>query len=121
MVRKRACSAGSSRKTPVNWVVTVDGALLLHAAHGHAHVLGLDDHGDAARLQGLVDGADDLGRHGLLRLQAAGEDVDHAGELGQADHAFGRVVADVALPTKGTMWCSQWEWNGMSRTTTMSS
>src|SRR5688572_17546016 len=41
------------------------GALLLDAAHGHAHVLGFDDDRDAARLQHIIDGADDLGRHAL--------------------------------------------------------
>ena len=49
------------------------GALLLHAAHRHAQMLGLEHHGDAARLQDLVDRLGDLRRHGLLGLQAAGK------------------------------------------------
>src|SRR5690606_8356652 len=35
------------------------GALLADTAHGHAHVLGFDQHGDAARLQHLLDGRSD--------------------------------------------------------------
>ena len=47
--------------------------------------------------QRLVDGVGDLRRQALLRLQAAGEDVDDAGELRQPDDALRRVVGDVRL------------------------
>ena len=95
---KRICSAGSSRKAPVNCVVTVLAPCALHAAQRHALMLGLDHHGDAARLQRLVDCGDDVAGQPLLRLQAAGEDLDDAGELRQADDlVVGRVVGDVRL------------------------
>ena len=62
-------------------------ALLAHAAHRHAGVLGLEHHRDSARLERLLDRFDDLGRQRLLRLQAAGEGVDDPRELRQADDA----------------------------------
>jgi hypothetical protein len=76
-VKKRTCSLGSSRNTPVKCVVKVGGAGFPDAAHGHAQVLGLDHHGDPAGLEALVDRLGDLRRHGLLRLQPQGEHVHH--------------------------------------------
>ena len=70
-------------------------ARLAHAARRHALVLGLDQHGHAARAQRRLDGIGDLGRHGLLRLQALGEDLHHAGDLGDADDAAVGQVGDV--------------------------
>src|SRR5438445_785639 len=68
---------------------------LVHAARGHALVRRLDDHGDAARLQDLLQRVGDLGRELLLDLQAIGIGVDHAGELADADHAPVGQVADM--------------------------
>src|SRR5262249_35395109 len=48
----------------------------LHTAQRHARVLGLEHHRHPARLQNLVDRGDDLRIEMLLRLQAAGIDVD---------------------------------------------
>ena len=70
-------------------------AMLAHTAHRHALVLGFDQDCDAARRQNRLDGAGDLCRQLLLRLQAAGEDLDDAGELRQADHAVARQVGDM--------------------------
>ena len=46
-------------------------------------------------LSAALDGVGDLRRHGLLRLQALGEDLDHAGDLGDADDAPVGQVGDV--------------------------
>ena len=70
---------------------------LLHAAHRHAGVLGLDHHGDAARLQDLVDRGRDLRGQVLLRLQAPRVDVDQPRDLGQADDAPDRHIGDMRL------------------------
>ena len=59
------------------------GARLLHAPHRHAQVLGLDHHQDPPGVEGLLDGVGDLGGHPLLDLQALGEAVDQAGQLGE--------------------------------------
>ena len=57
---------------------------LADAAHGHAQVLALDDHDDAARLQDPHQGVGDLGGEPLLHLRALGVDVDQPGELATA-------------------------------------
>src|SRR5215469_6647627 len=81
---------------PGRWVVAEEtsyrrghgeGAGLLDAAHGHAQVLRLDDDEDAPGGEDGLDRVGDLGRHALLDLEAAGEAVDEAGELGQAGDA----------------------------------
>src|SRR6266545_2317811 len=51
-------------------------ARLLDAAQGHAGVLGLEHHRDAARFQHLVDRRDHLRIEMLLRLQTPGINVD---------------------------------------------
>ena len=47
-----------------------DAALLLYAAHHHAHVPGFDDDGDAEGVEGLVDRLEDLIGQPLLYLEA---------------------------------------------------
>ena len=42
-------------------------------------MLGLNHHGDAARLKNLINRVGDLGCEMLLRLQAVCEDIDDAG------------------------------------------
>src|SRR5215212_1306162 len=69
---------------------------LPHPARRHALMLGLDQHGNAARPQRAFDGIGDLGGHGLLRLQALGEDLDHARNLGDADDAAAGQVGHVS-------------------------
>jgi hypothetical protein len=56
-------------------------ARLADAANRHAGVLGLDQHGDAVRLEHVLDGRRHLRGELLLGLQPARIDVDHAGEL----------------------------------------
>src|SRR5208337_2168287 len=70
------------------------GAALVDAAADHAMVRRLDDHGDPARVQHLLDGVGNLRRQALLDLQAFGEDLDHAGELRDPDDPAVRKVAD---------------------------
>ena len=70
-------------------------ARLLDAAQRHAHVLGLDHDADALRLELALEPARDLRGQPLLDLQRAGEELDHAGELRQADDPLAGQVADV--------------------------
>ena len=84
------------------------GAGLVHAAGGHALVGRLDDHGDASRLQHLIEGIGDLHCHLFLDLQPAGIDIHEPGKLGDTDHPPAGEVGDCGLPMMGTMWCSQW-------------
>src|SRR5262245_14662014 len=72
-------------------------AELLDPAQRHAHVLGLDHHGNAARIEDLLDRGRDLRGHVLLGLQASRIDVDEARELGEPDHAIDRLVGDMRL------------------------
>ena len=57
----------------------------------------LDDDADAVRLEHLVDGVGDLRGQLLLDLQAPGVDLDHAGELADADHAAAWHVGDFGV------------------------
>ena len=60
--------------------------------HYDAHALGL---------QHLVDGVGDLGRQLLLDLQAMAIDLQHPGELGNADHPPARQIGDMGAPDDG--------------------
>src|SRR5436190_18839057 len=77
-----------------------EGILLLDAAHRHAQVGRLDDHGDADRRNLLADRIGDLVREPLLNLQPAAEHVDQPWNLAQPDDAGTRNVGDVALSEK---------------------
>ena len=70
---------------------------LVDAADRHAHVLGLDHHRDAARLEDLFDRGGDLRGEMLLRLQAVRIDIDQPRQLRQADDPVGRHVGDMRL------------------------
>jgi hypothetical protein len=61
-------------------------------------VLGLQHHADALGRQLVLEPVGDLGGEPLLELQAAGEQLDHPGQLGQAQDAPGGQVADVGHP-----------------------
>ena len=69
----------------------------MNTAQRHALVLGLDHHGDPARFQRLVDRRDDLAGQAFLGLEAAGEDVDDAGELREPNDFFTGIVGDMGL------------------------
>jgi hypothetical protein len=60
-------------------------------------VLGVDQHRDAGGAEVILDGVGDLHGHGLLGLETLGEDLDQAGQLGEADHLAGRHVRDPGL------------------------
>ncbi len=75
--------------------------LLFDAAHHHAEVLGLEDDGDALGVDGVGDGVGDLAGEALLHLQAAGEDVDEAGNFAEADDLAVGDVGDVGLAEEG--------------------
>src|SRR5580704_12532821 len=71
------------------------GVLLLHAAHHHAQVLGLDDDADAARAERLLEGQCDLLGEPLLDLEPPGIYIDDAGHLREADDAAIRDLRHV--------------------------
>ncbi len=71
--------------------------MLFDAPHRHAHVLGFEHHGGAARIDGLVDGLDDLGCQVFLGLQPLGEHVGDARQLGEAHNAIMGQIGDMGL------------------------
>jgi hypothetical protein len=71
------------------------------AAQGHAQVLGLDDHTDTARGQVLLQPVGHLLGQPLLDLQVAGEQLEHPGELREAEDPLAGQVADVRHPGEG--------------------
>ena len=77
-----------------------DAVLLFNAAHLHAEVAGLDDDGDAFRLQGLLNAVTDLLGEALLDLQAAGEGVDDPRNLAEANNGAVGDVRDMSLAKK---------------------
>ena len=72
---------------------------LLHAAHAHAHVLSLEHHHDALRIQLLDQGVGNLRGQTLLHLRTLRIHFDQARQLRQTAHATigGRDVGDVRL------------------------
>src|SRR6185312_13307293 len=76
-------------------------ATLVHAARGHALVRGVDDDGDAGRLQVVLDALRDLRGQRLLHLQALGIGLDDTRQLADADHAVRRQVTDVGAADDG--------------------
>ena len=75
--------------------------LLFYAAHHHTEMTGLDYHAYALRFDGVLDRFGDLRRETLLDLQAAGEDLDQARDLAQADYLSVWDVGDVHLAEEG--------------------
>ena len=71
--------------------------MVVDAAGAHALVLGVDQHGHAGGREVVLDGVGDLHGHGFLRLQALGEDLDQAGQLGEANDLAGRHVRHPGL------------------------
>ena len=84
--QKRPCSSRSARNMPVNWVVMVETPgfctprIAMHLCS--ASIITATPRG--LRISSIASA---ICGSGLLRLQAAREDVDHAGELREADHA----------------------------------
>ena len=74
---------------------------LIDGAQRHALVGGADHHGDAERGEALLDRLADLRRERFLHLQPAGEDVDHARQLRQADDAAVGQIGDVGDAGEG--------------------
>src|SRR4051812_39629562 len=68
---------------------------LVDAARRHTAVRRLDHHGDALRLQHLVQAVRDLSREAFLDLQPLRIGFDQTRELGNAHHAVARQIADV--------------------------
>ncbi|KAH6606961.1 hypothetical protein Trco_006114 [Trichoderma cornu-damae] len=74
---------------------------LLHAAHDHAQVGRLHDHGHALGLQDLEYGIRHVLGQALLDLQPPGEHLGNPRQLGDADHGVVGDVANVHLAGKG--------------------
>src|SRR5260370_2273038 len=71
--------------------------LLLHAAHLHTEMAGLDNQANTVRSDFFLDGLGDLAGHALLNLQAARKHVDHAGDLAEPQNTFVRQIGHVGL------------------------
>lgn len=69
------------------------GGGLFDAAHHHAQVARLHDHGDTLGLEDLHDGVGDFLGQALLDLKTAGKHLGDSGELGKANNG---LVGDVA-------------------------
>ena len=74
--------------------------LLLHTAHHHAHVLGLDHHGHAQGAGHLQYRVGDLAAEVFLDLQAARVHVDNPRHLRQAQHFAARDIRNMGLADK---------------------
>src|SRR5829696_9553953 len=72
------------------------GAGRSHAAYGHAQVLGCYDDPHAARRKVILEPVCDLLSQPFLHLGAAGEQLHHPSQLGQAKNARPGKVADVS-------------------------
>jgi hypothetical protein len=70
---------------------------LFNAAHHHAQVARLHDHGDTLGLEDLHDGVGDFLGQALLDLKTAGKHLGDSGELGKADDGLVGDIADVHL------------------------
>ena len=66
-----------------------------HTAHCHARVLGLQHHACAAGVKSRGQAVGDLLGQPFLGLRPGGEVLDEAGQLGQAEDALARQIADV--------------------------
>jgi hypothetical protein len=83
-------------------------AARLDAAHGHTQMLRLDDHSDALGSELFVQPGPDLRCESLLDLQAAGEHLSDACELGQAEDPPVGKVRDVRdTRERQKMMCAQ--------------
>jgi len=76
------------------------GMLFFDAAHHHAEVARFDDDAYALGLDDLLDGFGELGGETLLHLQAAGKDLDQAGQFAESDDLAVGDVGDVHLAEK---------------------
>jgi hypothetical protein len=70
----------------------------LNTTHGHARVLGLDDHAYPSRLKVLVEPVTDLLGQPLLYLGSPGKVLNDAGQLGEPENALAWQVPDVRGP-----------------------
>ena len=58
---------------------------------------GLDNHGNALRIEMVLDALRDLGSQAFLDLQAARICLEHTGKLGNANHAVARHIGNRCL------------------------
>jgi hypothetical protein len=68
----------------------------LDPSHLNAEMARLHHHGDATRVEDLIDSLGDLAGQPLLQLKAPREEVDQPGQLAETDHPAIGQIADVA-------------------------
>jgi hypothetical protein len=93
--RNSARVRASSRNVPSIWLVTIDTPRLCTPRVVMHSWLASITTPTPRGLQGVFDAVGDLRGELFLHLEAAGEAVDHAGQLADADDAVGRQIADV--------------------------
>src|SRR5205814_10147514 len=71
--------------------------LLLHAAHHHAEMEGLDDNSTPSRMQDRANRLSNLVREAFLHLQSPRKDIDDSRKLRQSDNPSVRDIRDVRL------------------------
>jgi hypothetical protein len=125
-VEELVARLGLALETAENAAGNGAGGGLFDAAHHHAQVARLHDHGDTLGLEDFHDSVGDFLGQTLLDLKTAGKHLGDSGELGKADDGLVGDVTDVhlrgstsarkdcgiggillTLPVNGTRWCSQ--------------
>ena len=84
-------------------------------------MLSLDHDTDSLGGEVVLQPLRHLDGQAFLHLEVAGEQLDNAGQLGQAENPFARQVANVGDPVNGSMWCSHRDCTGMLLARTSSS
>ena len=78
-----------------------DAVLLLHTTHRHAHVLRLNDHRHAQRVEGFLYAVFNLLGEAFLYLQPAGKSIYHTWYLTQAHNSSVRNIRHMRLAHEG--------------------
>ena len=73
----------------------------MHAARSHAVMRSFDDDCNTLRIKDIIDRIGDLSRHLFLDLQTLGLDLNHAGELTNANHTAAWNISHPSLPDNG--------------------
>src|SRR5271169_4182558 len=73
----------------------------MHAARRHAVMRRFEDDCDPLRFKDIIDRIRDLSRHLFLDLQTLSVDLNHAGELADANHTAAWNISHPSLPDDG--------------------
>jgi hypothetical protein len=96
-VEELVARLGLALETAENAAGNGAGGGLFDAAHHHAQVARLHDHGDTLGLEDFHDSVGDFLGQTLLDLKTAGKHLGDSGELGKADDGLVGDVTDVHL------------------------